>query len=519
MINKNLIRKIILEELIRKLDQRKPLNEGAPLLIAAGAAVIVAAITTLNAFSNSDKVNKVQNVTNANPQNNIYVLYKNLISKVDNIVIPTDQECKSIAQKFADATLNYASGIGTGQTGRLMTKFLGSSVSGGGTDEDSVKSAIVDSKSKIALAKIAMTFNTQESKSLYDVLTDEFSATEQDEYVVEPIMLLPFIILKDEDGTEVALSEEEFLAELEKAKTAAEEGEKSEENEESGPSGDLGFGLDRPYVLNIIKTMNAYAKNKKLEGYTPAPEEDKWSPAVQDCWLKFAPHALNNCDLYNTEFTPEKIGDIASWPNMSSKMKSTYPGYTPNPRGCLAFCLDAYYCELKYGNQVPASSSGKGNGEASRSTETRETSSKKITVTLAQTGKNFTQSGFSLSGGRNPDNLFVEAILNQMSNETKAKGYRGGQLNIYLNLRGTGSDRKVTNIEVQRGGGQFQGFNLLLRNLKNSLESIAQGLNFPKKGPYSVNGPFDKEKGAGRQESIHITVDIPSAGDIEDLRP
>ena len=39
MINKNLIRKIILEELIRKLDQRKPLNEGAAIRIAAGAAV------------------------------------------------------------------------------------------------------------------------------------------------------------------------------------------------------------------------------------------------------------------------------------------------------------------------------------------------------------------------------------------------------------------------------------------------------------------------------------------------
>ena len=266
--------------------------------------------------------------------------------------------------------------------------------------------------------------------------------------------------------------------------------------------------------------MNAYAKNKKLDGYAPAPEEDKWSPVVQDCWLKFAPHALNNCKLYNTEFTPDKIGDIASWPNMSSKMKSKYPGYTPNPRGCLAFCLDAYYCELKYGNQAP---SGRGNGGGSgrstekvRQPEPRETSSKKITVELAQTGESFKGSGFTLKGGGDPDNLMIEAILNEMSPESKRAGYPGGILTFFFVIKGD----RISDVRIERGGGQNAGLNYPYRNLLRTFEDIGNRLIFPdsENKPYSKNGgSFDNPKGLG-DKGIKVTFNIP-AGNIKDLRP
>jgi hypothetical protein len=518
MINKNLIRKIILEELIRKIDQRKPLNEVAPLLIAAGAAVVGAAgVAALNAFTTSDKAEKVRSVTNANPQNNIYSRFEKFIDELQNVVLPNDQEALAIATELADATIYYTQGLGAGTIGRL-TADLGPL--GAGTNEEGVQEAIVKSKSKIGLAKVSLAFNQKFNKVFYDVFNDEFSGTAADQYVIEPIIDLPFIIIENEDGEEIPLTEEEFLAELEKAKAAAKEGEKSDVGV---PSMDLGFGLDRPYVLNIIKTMNTYAKNKKLEGYAPAPEEDKWSPAVQDCWLKFAPHALNNCNLYNTEFTPEKIGDIASWPNMSFKMKSKYPGYTPNPRGCLAFCLDAYYCELKYGNQAPAAPSGRGNGggsgrspEEKRPSESKETSSKKITVELAQTGESFKGSGFTLEGSGDPDKLMIEAILNEMSPESKRAGYPGGILTFFFVIKGD----RISDVRIERGGGQNAGLNYPYRNLLRTFEDIGNRLIFPvgENKPYSKNGgSFDNPKGLGGK-GIKVTFNIP-AGNIKDLRP
>lgn len=298
------------------------------------------------------------------------------------------------------------------------------------------------------------------------------------------------------------------------------ESEGQEDVAESEASSDLGWGLEQPYVLNIIKTMNAYAAKKSLEGYTPPPEENKWSPVVQEAWLKFAPHALANCGLYK-QF---KISNVDNWKNMSAAMKSKYPGYTPNPRGCLAFCLDAYYCELRYGNEAPSSGGGGrggGGGGGSGEGDTRvekETkgSSKKITVELAQTGKSFKESGFRLEGGENPDNLMIQAILNEMSAQSKRAGYPGGILTFFLVMKGN----RITDVRIERGGGQNAGLNYPYRNLLRTFEDIGNRLIFPdgESKPYSKKGgSFDNPKGLGGK-GIKVTFDIP-AGNVKDLRP
>lgn len=300
------------------------------------------------------------------------------------------------------------------------------------------------------------------------------------------------------------------------------ESEAQESAAEGEASSDLGWGLEQPYVLNIIKTMNAYAAKKSLEGYTPPPEENKWSPVVQEAWLKFAPHALANCNLYG-QF---KISNVENWKNMSAAMRSKYPGYTPNPRGCLAFCLDAYYCELRYGNEAPSSggggrSGGRGGGggggdDGNKDKGEQRVSSKKITVELAQTGKSFKESGFSLEGGGNPDERMIQAILNEMSAQSKRAGYPGGILTFFLVIRGN----RITDVRIERGGGQNAGLNYPYRNLLRTFEDIGNRLIFPdgEKAPYSKkSGSFDNPKGIGGK-GIKVTFNIP-AGNVKDLRP
>lgn len=298
--------------------------------------------------------------------------------------------------------------------------------------------------------------------------------------------------------------------------------EASEEADgDESKSTSLGWGLEQPYVLNIIKTMNAYAAKKSLEGYTPPPEENKWSPVVQEAWLKFAPHALANCNLYS-QF---KINNVESWINMSAAMRSMYPGYTPNPRGCLAFCLDAYYCELRYGNEAPSSGgggrSGGGGGGGSgdggnKDKGEKKVSSKKITVELAQTGKSFKASGFSLAGAGDPDERMIQAILNEMSAQSKRAGYPGGILTFFLVIRGN----RITDVRIERGGGQNAGLNYPYRNLLRTFEDIGNRLTFPEGDgkPYSKKGgSFDNPKGIGGK-GIKVTFNIP-AGNVKDLRP
>ena len=57
-----------------------------------------------------------------------------------------------------------------------------------------------------------------------------------------------------------------------------------------------------------------------------------------------------------TSIAPEVIaGRTYSWIAISNALSGTYPGYTLGPRGCLAFCLDAYYGNTDYGETAPGS--------------------------------------------------------------------------------------------------------------------------------------------------------------------
>ena len=206
----------------------------------------------------------------------------------------------------------------------------------------------------------------------------------------------------------------------------------------------LGWGLDRPYIRHIILTMNEYAKTRKLEGYTPA-SGDEWSPEADACWQKFAPHALENCDVFSAH--KGEAGNASKWRVLSGKLISDFPAYYPNPRGCLAFCLDAYYCELRYGNAtggrgaapVPAPSGGTRDRPPETSPTPRsgggDRSLSKVSIRLSTTGRNFKASGFSLANGEDPDNVIKTNLINLLSKNAQNRGIAQTTLKFYAEVK------------------------------------------------------------------------------------
>jgi hypothetical protein len=286
-----------------------------------------------------------------------------------------------------------------------------------------------------------------------------------------------------------------------------------EASEEAGTdeskSTSLGWGLEQPYVLNIIKTMNAYAAKKSLKGYTPPPEENNWSPVVQEAWLKFAPHALANCGLYS-QFN---ISNVDNWKNMSAAMRSKYPGYTPNPRGCLAFCLDAYYCELRYGNEAPSSSSGRRTGRSrggntaatpggDTTTASRESGSNNFEIKLNSTNKNFENSGFGPSG---IDRIVAESVLAMRDQSAIRNGMSRTNMVLYLEVNRAGN--KVIDVDAIRVDGSLGPFKNRRGQINKGVLSAlnANSLTFPSSGPYSSSDKFDERRSRGKFIRLTIT--------------
>jgi hypothetical protein len=187
---------------------------------------------------------------------------------------------------------------------------------------------------------------------------------------------------------------------------------------------------------------------------------------------------LKNCALY----TSFRDLDVRDWRVMSKAMRATYPGYTPNPKGCLAFCLDAYCCKLTWGNQESRGGSGGGGagrgggGDSRGDTATardKSLSGGRHEVTLNLTGQNFKKSGFSMSNKTDPDEILLMAIINNMTANSTRGGYPGGQISFNFNVR----KGKVADVDRVAGtllSGQSGGLRLnqVVRSLKDAASSL-----------------------------------------------
>ena len=487
MTSRKIIRKIILEEILRNIKRKQSLDEGL-LRIGAAAAAIAGTITAIASFKDDPMSEKVDAITTHEPNVNIYLKMKDLLDSVENAKIINGTDARKLARELEAATLEY--------TVALVPA----------TDEDAIKDIIERSGSKINFAIVCVDFKEITGKSFKDVYKDELLGggeimgtgylRDQRTYVINPIMDLPFIIL-DVEGDETPLTEEEFLEQLELAKN-------EEETQTSTSSAVCTPPVEfvSPYFKNSVILMNQYAEEKGIEGWVDGPVQNKWAgESHQKCWELFVAHVFENCDLYKGYNLPD---GGKTWKEVHNALKSEFPGYTYNTQGFLAFCLDAYCCEDTYGKQTRYGSGGTGGGRraSSGSSATSDDSrgakrqskssgnSNNVIITLNQTRKNFTNSGFTSSSG-NIDERLISSLLDFRTQLVQRNGMPKTSVTVYFEVSPDGS--KITGADMKRLDGHGQIFKLTPRQIESGLLDIVKNVQFPRNGSYTGE-EFDSGK-------------------------
>ncbi len=480
-VSKN-IRKLILEEILKQTDV-KNVNEaiGTALMVGAGAVALgTLAYNLYDQFSEAPPNEKVDRLLTSNPAVNIVGALK--AKGFD----PTASNIKQHPMKFKVARVEAFEGA------------FGSWYNPG-TNEDSIKEIIKACETQYGLAEVALAWPTLQNESFeigkllreYDIgdatgagydteeaeevnaaekpepdksevdrsgddllgeLNDELGADDFLKFVIRPALALPFAI---KDGKKI--DEEQFLALLDAA---------SGEGEDSGERPELGWGLSKPYVANIVKTMNAYMKTRGVNH--SVPDTSKWNVAVQTGWVEhFCPHVFG--DKGPSYLSEYKITSFEDWPAMSAKLKSDFPGYTAGARGCLAFCLDAYYGTPRFGKSTPAVAAAPARRTGAGTETAAETEPSYISGhnQLSAIQIDITQ---GLKGGRTAsvDSIFGEGSEEQIArritaafkNKAIVLGISDTRINFSLNVKANG---KVKGGSVKVGesrgiqGGIFSG--------------------------------------------------------------
>jgi hypothetical protein len=110
-------------------------------------------------------------------------------------------------------------------------------------------------------------------------------------------------------------------------------------------------GSTSDLIRKIQFVMNKYSESRNLSASKIAVD-GKWGNETQEMWRSvFVKDVFKNHPVFSEmSFAGEaQSGSMYIWKDLSANMISSYPGYTPGQRGCLAFCLDAYYGNNRYG--------------------------------------------------------------------------------------------------------------------------------------------------------------------------
>jgi hypothetical protein len=202
------------------------------------------------------------------------------------------------------------------------------------------------------------------------------------------------------------------------------------------------------------------------------------------------------------------VDKAESWLDLSKAMKSDFPGYTPNPRGCLAFCLDAYYDEVRYGKERPSGGGSGGGGGGGKDEDGPPALDPDIDGQRGGGGKIIIRSVAGSKGNvplsepfnESVENDLIKAINQQFSTKARRSTVKAVSLEFDIKVRGSG------NIRVRRrkpiGAVERDNFKgNLQRMVKDALQDRMQ--------------VFTKKKRKERKEymtaddELRITIDIP----------
>ena len=124
-------------------------------------------------------------------------------------------------------------------------------------------------------------------------------------------------------------------------------------------------GLRSPVVKNLQIGMNEFMITRNPGGnIRRIAEDNQWGSETSARFREFAALAISG---HPNLQAPEGMA-TDSWKAMSRQLSSTYPGYTPNPKGALAFVIDSYNCDTAIGSIDRGSGSGGSGGGSGGST-------------------------------------------------------------------------------------------------------------------------------------------------------
>ena len=226
-----------------------------------------------------------------------------------------------------------------------------------GTDEEGIRKVFNDIPTLMDVAKVSKYFQEDHSDAwtfdpnLYNVMTEELSQSDFNKYVTRP--------LNPEKKPVIMLGGKPFtLAELKEWNGTIED-VKDEDKTDSDlldPN-----SLKGNTVQKIQNVMNLYSERSELG--LKIGEDGKWGQKTDGLWEKYLNHVVVNHGVFKENGGLQTFKDgFHSWANVSEATVSTYPGYTGDMKGCLAFVVDGYNGNVDYGSGKKSISGGGGGG-------------------------------------------------------------------------------------------------------------------------------------------------------------
>jgi len=140
--------------------------------------------------------------------------------------------------------------------------------------------------------------------------------------------------------------------------------------ESSGEKFTPNYDVSMKMIIRQIEVViDRYNKRHSLS--STLTSDDRWNQDDQTAWADFVEHVFTNKTIPGIDRTnARKDGVKTDWGNEAEALQITYPGYTPDPRGVLAFVADAYNENDEQGKKKrddkPIASGRRGSGGGGR---------------------------------------------------------------------------------------------------------------------------------------------------------